>query len=132
MNRIFFIVLFLLWPLVLFAQTDSGAKPVPVFSLKNLSVEEIGKRLGPPDQKRASANGRESWVYGKSIVFFSEGKVTAWSDAGEFTERKNLAQIQASSEKEEENLSQIWINPWTPNSMEHAQDEVLEEITTKP
>jgi hypothetical protein len=132
MRKVFFAVLFLLWPVVLAAQTDLSAKPVPVFGLKNLSVEEIIKRFGPPDQKRASPNGRESWVYGKSIIFFSEGKVTAWSDAGEFAERKNLAQIQAPPEKDEKDLSQVWINPWTPNSMEHAQDEVLQDITTNP
>ena len=98
-------------------------------SLKDLSVEEVLKQFGPPDEKKQHSNDRESWFYGRSMIFFNQGKVSAWSNAGEISSRKNLAQIQAPAEEASPKRAENWLNDWTPNTAHRAQDEVLEELT---
>jgi hypothetical protein len=114
--RLFLFVIFYLFPLVVFAS------PGDAEDFKNKSMADIQNLLGDPDAKKSMGEGRESWSYGSSIVLFRDGTVTAWSDAGELREQKNLSQIQ----KQEVAISP-WLNPWTPEP-EVTAEEVVDDL----
>lgn len=103
------------------AQTHSPEQG-GVFRYKGLGPVQVAQRLGAPDSKRSHGDGRESWVYGKSILFFQDERVTAWSDAGDLGARENLAAIRSSSQSDYELFSKHWKNVWTPAPDISVQD----------
>ncbi len=94
--------------------------------LSGLSGKEVERRFGPPDERRSGQEGKESWLYGKSVILFRNGKVTAWSNAGEMSGRENLATVR-SGEDDEESSRYLWQNPWTPQEGPNAK-KVLEDL----
>ncbi|HQH28414.1 MAG TPA: hypothetical protein PLP17_13535, partial [Oligoflexia bacterium] len=66
----------------------------------------------------------------RSFVFISKGQVSAWSDAGDFLERQNLAQVQANPQKSGSNTAE-WVNDWTPNSKERAEQDAISEMVSE-
>ncbi len=98
--------------------------------LKGMSAQDVIKRFGEPDDKKKFSEGRESWLYGRSFVFISKGQVSAWSDAGDFLERQNLAQVQANPQKSGSNTAE-WVNDWTPNSKERAEQDAISEMVSE-
>ena len=98
------------------AQTSVVRKPraAPDLGLKGLSTVEVRERLGVPDQTQKTGRDQQSWFYGKSMVLFSKGTVTAWSNAGELSGRKNLAAIREAENRDIDLFSDRWSNPWTP------------------
>ncbi len=139
MIRIYPLVFFILccWGDFFFLPSDAGAQddalvePVPLSSMRDLGAEEVLQHLGPPDRKQAVDEDRESWWYGKSIVFFNQGKVTAWSDSGDFTQRKNLSRIKAEQPQQNQEAFRQWPNDWTPPRADQLEDEVLRRILAK-
>lgn len=97
--------------------------------LQGLGVEEVQATFGTPDQKTASESGRETWSYGRSIILFREGKVSAWSDAGELSRRKNLAKVQNKDVLAEQER-ELWKNPWTPQQA-LGDRQVLQQLVSQ-
>ena len=60
-----------------------------VLSLNDLSQKQIIKTYGKPDKIVKNAEKQSQWIYGESLIFFKEGKVTAWSDQGDLLNSKS-------------------------------------------
>lgn len=105
-----------------------AASQEPVESLRGISADEAVSRFGEPDSKRETSPGHETWIYGKSLLIFADGKVLAWSDSGTLSSRENLASIKAAEKKEETDKKAGWPNAWTPQEQPAVGDE-LDEIT---
>ena len=104
------------------AETETGR-----FLLAGLSVDEVAHLFGPPSHKNEKRKGRETWIYGKSTVMFTDGKVTAWSNFGDLDEHKNLAAVQREDEDIQEYYDREWLNLWTPHPGLEELD-VVEEV----
>ena len=84
-------------------------------ALHGLSPSQIEEKFGKPDGEEKKSEFSFSWTYGKSAVFFLDGKVSAWSDHGDFTERSKLKELKkASPSPQKADLRDEWVNPWTP------------------
>lgn len=99
-----------------------------------LESEEVIERLGIPDRKEGPGKtGTESWHYGASVIFFAEGKVSAWSIIGNSlslrqkmqVRRKKLLSVRRSF------AEQGWRNAWQRYQQVVAED-VLQEIVPEP
>ena len=126
------------------AQPLTSSKRLGVQSrvLKGLSQKKIIELFGPPNRKYSSSQGSESWTYGSSIVFFTDGKVSAWSDSGELSHGQHVAAMQAShgftgsnsfdsghnpADAGELTKRKHWKNAWTPKQ-EISEKDVLDSI----
>lgn len=107
-------------PLCAVGQQESG--------LSGLGAKEVETRLGPPDERRVTGDGRESWIYGRSVILFNNGKVTAWSNAGEMEGRQNLADVLIRDGADSSKY--LWENPWTPRPGPQPRD-ILQELFTR-
>lgn len=96
-------------------------------ALKGSTLEQVRAVLGTPDAERNEAEGATSWVYGRSLVFFRNGRVTAWSNAGELEKRRNLARVAEDQGTEYEEFSSSWKNDWTPQKAQKPEH-VLREL----
>lgn len=109
---------------------EAFAAPEVLSDLKGMDQKSIEAELGAPDERRGAGQGRESWLYGSSVLLFRDGRVTAWSDAGELLSRRNMAKVKRGAAGEEESVSGsslIWRNPWTPwQELDAAQ--VVDEL----
>jgi hypothetical protein len=100
--------------------------------LTGKSKEEIEKRFGNPDNKLQTTTG-ERWSYGASMVFFEDKNgellVSAWSDLGEFAERKILEDIKEDDgrEKHDQMLPPGWSSDWQQDE-NSASDVVVDEL----
>jgi len=75
---------------------------------------QMTERFGRPDEVRSKPNGSSEWLYGQSTLFFSGGKVSAWSDAGELSHRAQVNTLKSDERQASDDLSGQWENPWTP------------------
>lgn len=108
--------------------TLSGAR-ASLRSISALTTEEISKQFGPPD-KREAKDSREQWFYGTSVIFFTNGKVSAWSDAGELEERHLLASLAPAPKSKTENEALQppgWKNAWQREDRV-TSDQVIDEL----
>lgn len=103
------------WCLML-AAPASDCLAQALSDLKGLDQKQIEAQLGAPDERRGAGQGRESWLYGSSVLLFRDGVVTAWSDAGDLLGRKNITKVKKVDGEEEAlpSSSLLWRNPWTP------------------
>jgi hypothetical protein len=94
-----------------------------------LSVAEVARALGEPDRKGgAGGPGVESWYYGESMVLFADGKVSAWSDHGELSEREEMHQFDSSDSTASAPVEYHgWENAWTAEKLPDAA-ELLDTI----
>ena len=113
-------------PLNALAQSEGSTQFLR--SLRNLDSEEVEKIFGPADRQEELSDQRVSWWYGKSIIFFSQGRVYAWSDGGDLNSRRNLHQIKSKTSSEKNNSSQLWANDWTPPNKAQLEDGVLKQM----
>ncbi|MCB0323086.1 MAG: hypothetical protein KDD69_05910 [Bdellovibrionales bacterium] len=101
-------------------------------ALKGLTTSEVEQHFGPPDKRLNQTENAETWSYGRSIVLFKEGRVTAWSSAGELEQRRRVAQLQPEKKPEPQQFSSTeWENPWTPKVRPGADEVVLELMDGK-
>jgi hypothetical protein len=108
------------------AEERSRARSEPL-SLQGLRPEEVIRRLGQPDQRELSED-QERWIYGQSIVFFTGGVVTAWSDQGDFQPRLIVRSLQK-NESGDPADQDGWETAWRrqkPVAPEDVVDEILE------
>ena len=100
-------------------------------SFYGLTEGQVTSRFGKPDEVTTKSNGGAEWSYGRSVIFFSGGKVMAWSDAGELQQREKIALLKSDKTKRDDSLSEEWANPWTPPKkgpkLERAIEEFIEE-----
>ena len=100
--------------------------------LAGLSSEELVRKFGVPDKK--SADGlRETWTYGQSEIFITDGRVSAWSDSGDLFGRRVKAGLSPrGAEKEEKPLpaGDGWVNAWQKEK-KVTSEEVIDEIISK-
>ena len=102
-------------------------------SYAGLTEEEVSLRLGPPDENRAAGDPqRQTWVYGRSLLFFTDGRVAAWSDNGDLRNRESLAKLRDNTvpKKREQAEERIWQNAWTPRPripVEEVIDDILKD-----
>lgn len=99
--------------------------------IKNMSVDEILKRFGEPDIKRVELNGTQTWLYGKSVLIFTEGKVSAWANPTDLLHKEKMVSIRQSESTKKQSREVVfsrWINAWTPRKYEDSCSEILEEI----
>ncbi len=97
-----------------FAQPSQHSTSNRPASLYGLSESQITDRYGKPDDVKTKSDKSAEWFYGQSSVFFLEGRVSAWSDAGELQQRERLTALQADKHQRDDSLSEQWVNPWTP------------------
>lgn len=102
--------------------------------LKGLSGEEVEARFGAPDRRQADSDGRETWSYGRSLILFQGGRVSAWSNTGELERRSNVRELHDNNTPnlEVEYSSTAWSNPWTPKEGVEADEVVLELMEGEP
>lgn len=124
-------------PLIGESSDGSASENYSVNELSNLQpglhAEEIVKRFGEPDRKREDSSFQTaSWYYGESVIFFSQNRVTAWSDIGEFENREQLQRFRLAGPPTSDHFEdQGWINAWTPEkplSSEEVFDDILAGI----
>mgnify|MGYP001579510534 CR=1 FL=1 len=94
-----------------------------------LSVAEVARGLGEPDRKGGVGGpGVETWYYGESMVLFADGKVSAWSDHGELSEREEMHQFDSSDPAASAPVEYPgWENAWTAEKLPDAA-ELLDTI----
>jgi len=73
-------------------------------------------------------NGSLEWTYGRSSIFFLEGKVTAWSDVGELSQRERIRSVKSEKPNSDDSLSGVWKNPWTPPARDKVPDDNLDLV----
>ena len=95
--------------------------------LDGLSYAEAETKFGKPDDKIEKSSGGAEWKYGSSTLFFSGGKIMAWSDAGELKTRERRVDLEKAPVKHDDSLSGEWENPWTPGKRHDGEGE--EEFT---
>ncbi len=86
-------------------------------SLNDLTEYEILKTYGKPDNIEKSNKEDSRWLYGKSLIFFTKGKVSAWSDQGDLLSKE-------SESIKLDRYMRDWENPWTYKS-EKNEDKIL-------
>ncbi len=96
------------------APTAQSPKRAPSESYYGRTEGEMTQRFGRPDEIRNKSNGSAEWIYGASTLFFSAGKVSAWSDAGELSERAEVHKVKRDERETSDDLAGQWENPWTP------------------
>ena len=111
MKGVVFFALFGLFSNPAFGQNAPGAR---TSALYGMNEAQIGERFGRPDDVRKKSEDSVEWIYGQSTVFFIQGKVSAWSDAGELAQRERLSALQSDKALRDDSLSDQWVNPWTP------------------
>lgn len=102
-------------------------RPAP-FKLKGLTKKEILSKFGKPDRSQKKIPGRETWLFGQSMIFFSKEKVMAWTDSGELAQRNNLSAVRPLNPKGLARYSNSWENAWTPKSRQESREEVLKSM----
>lgn len=95
--------------------------------LKGMSPEEVLERFGKPDRSDESVEERQIWYYGKSMILFNNGKVSAWSNTGELQGRNNLSTIR--DKRRVNSFAANWVNVWTPIDRLSAND-VIQSLMT--
>ena len=128
-GRFALILLLLLSPLAASSQLPAvrgskGSAP----SFYGLTEAQIESRFGKPDDKIVKPDLSTEWNYGKSIFFFAEGKVNAWSDTGELAQREDELSLQKDPVRRDDSLLGEWVNPWTPGKRRSASSNVLDEL----
>ncbi len=96
-------------------------------SLKGLSRTQIVKLLGKPDSLKEQPPEKEAWTYGRSLILFTDGVVSGWSNAGELRPRRNLARVKNPRSSEYDRFSSSWTNDWTPQDLVEPE-EVISDI----
>lgn len=97
-------------------------------SFYGLTTGQVKTRFGDPDEVRNKPSGSTEWSYGRSVIFFSNDKVTAWSDAGELVQREKMALLKSDRSKRDDTLSEEWVNPWTPPKRGVARSAGIDEM----
>ena len=97
-------------------------------SYYGLSQSQIEDRFGKADSERKKPNGSVEWMYGRSSMFFLDGKVTAWSDVGELSQRERIHSIKTEKPINDDSLSGVWQNPWTPPARDKSADDTLDIV----
>ena len=115
--------------IVLVIYNSASCLAQPGVELQGLSAKEVVQHFGPPDQKQKTSSGKETWSYGRSIILFRDGKISAWSDAGELAKRIKLAKL-SNKDRRATQEREHWKNPWTtqkPLSNKQLLYQLLEE-----
>lgn len=119
-----------LWGLIVLAALcvpfAASAQNTATVQLQGMKAEEVERRFGQPDQRRASDSARETWTYGKSVLLFRNGVVSAWSDAGELSRLLNLAKVRTTDSRGKQERD-LWKNPWTPQEG-ITEESILDEL----
>ena len=89
---------------------------------------QMTARFGRPDEVRNKTNGSSEWLYGQSTLFFSGGKVSAWSDAGELAQRAQVNTLKRDDRQASDDLSGQWENPWTPPRRKGSASASLQDV----
>jgi len=95
-----------------------------------LSSDEIVSRFGKPDRKQESKQRKtQSWWYGKSVVFFEESRVTAWtSGSGELAARqRKVIKKHGYSNAQAPYSKNGWSNAWQRSEPVNS-DKILEGL----
>jgi hypothetical protein len=95
-----------------------------------LSAEEILARFGTPDRRQENARqDGASWWYGRSVIFFEKGRVTAWTaHPGELSARQQrVIQDLGFSQYHSPFAKYGWANPWQLYKLP-TTDEVLQSL----
>lgn len=102
--------------------------PESELSLRSgIESQEVLDRFGEPDRRVASpGEGRESWYFGNSIIFMSDQKVTAWTDAGDLIEHQTYKSL-APEEHAKDFKLQGWTTAWEQNSSV-SEEQIIDEI----
>ncbi len=116
-----------LLPLCALAQDTRLPAMQGLRGIKGLRASQVMRRFGEPDARRGDARVSGTWKYGSSILIFSKGRVTSWSDAGELASRQNLALIKETGLSDYEVFSATWENAWTPKRQLTAND-ILDDL----
>ncbi len=92
--------------------------------LNDLSEKQIIKTYGKPDKIVKSSKKQSQWIYGESLIFFSEGKVSAWSDQGDLLNNK-------SEFLKLDIYMKNWDNPWSYRTKENKEKIFLDYLEDK-
>lgn len=98
--------------------------------LKGMKASQVRALVGQPDNREITGDSSSTWNYGKSMIFFRDKVVVAWSDSGDLQSRANLALIRDTRKSDFHVFSKRWKNMWTPRE-ELSQKEVLRELLRK-
>lgn len=123
----FVFLLFVLPPFVRAQNLTVQTAPART-SYYGLSQSQIEERFGKADSERKKPNGSTEWVYGHSSMFFIDGKVSAWSDVGELSQRERIHSIKTEKPASDDSLSGVWQNPWTPPARGKGTDDTLDIV----
>lgn len=87
---------------------------------------EVSRALGEPDSREQPRAEVEIWNYGNSLVLFSGGRVSGWTDQGELAERKDLQEFSrpTNSVRAPEFSELGWHNAWTPDVPPNRSEEI--------
>lgn len=89
--------------------------------------QEVLERFGEPDRRVTSpGEGRESWYFGNSIIFMSDEKVTAWTDAGDLVEHQTYKSLAPEGHVKDFKL-QGWTTAWEQKSSV-SEEQIIDEI----
>lgn len=92
-----------------------------------LTADAVTSLLGEPDIKRGESGGaREGWVYGNSLVFFAEGKVSAVSDSGDLLDRRKAKKLNQEELSHDPFRNEGWTEPWQPPEPTKPEDVVID------
>lgn len=101
-----------------------------LLELAGLDASAITQMFGEPD-RRSSSSDAENWYYGGSTIFFSGGKVAAWTGAEHLSElRLNHQFVQGPARGGEEYEKGV-VSDWRPEA-NVSSDEVIKEIVGDP
>ncbi len=130
--KIVFFLLFLVLNTALCSEVLSQEifkKDQDIATLKGMKREQVLELIGKPDSTKGDVEttGKETWTYGRSLILFTDGIVSGWSNAGELRPRRNLARVKKSKNSEYDRYSSSWENDWTPQQLDRPE-EVIEDI----
>lgn len=92
-----------------------------------LSADAVTSLLGEPDIKRGESGGaREGWVYGNSLVFFADGRVSAVSDSGDLLDRRKAKKLDQEEISHDPFRNEGWAEPWQPPEPTQPEDVVID------
>lgn len=93
-----------------------------------LTPDQLEQNYGKPDRKTAGGPGKETWYYGASILFLTDGHVSAWSDNGELAKRRAEAKFAFKpTATAQEAQPEGWVNAWQEEKKISSED-VIDEI----
>jgi len=113
----FKLIVFFIFKSIIFLTLFISLANAEQLSLNDLTEYQIIKTYGKPDNIVKSSKEDSRWLYGKSLIFFTKGKVSAWSDQGDLLSKESGA-IKL------DHYMQGWKNAWTYKSLE-SKDKVL-------